>query len=293
MLAAAHQAEQRPARREILRNLSVRDLAALSREEAEIAIRARVRTTSLGEKRVLSCTLGHQKVFLSTDDLGFAGHVMLDGFWEIWLTLFMSRFVEPGMTVVDVGPNFGHYTVLFGEAVGSGGRVVVVEPVPSTARPLALSIGLNGYTRHTTLHEVALGRNANGEAHMFVPPHEPKNALVVPRARSDTIKVKSTNLDTLLKSFDRVDLIKIDAEGAELDFLSGKEAVIAEHQPALVLVFNAHRYADAKAFPAKLRKLFPRIRTLRFDGSLVLAADEDLLDARSREDAILFLEARI
>jgi FkbM family methyltransferase len=275
-----------------LRNLSVRDLAGLSREEAEIAIRARVQTIYLGEKRVLSRILGHQKVFLSTDDLGFAGHVMLDGFWEIWLTLFMSRFVEPGMTVIDVGANFGYYTVLFGEAVGSGGRVVAVEPVPSTARLLALSIELNGYTRYTTLHEVALGRNASGEAHMFVPSHEPKNALVVPSARSDTIKVKSTNLDTSLKGFDRVDLIKIDAEGAELDILSGMEAVIAKHQPAVVLEFNAHRYADAKGFLAQLRKLFPRIRTLRFDGSLVLAADKDLLDVRSREDAILFLEAR-
>jgi FkbM family methyltransferase len=275
-----------------LRNLSVRDLAGLSREEAEIAIRARVQTIYLGEKLVLSRILGRQKVFLSTDDLGFAGHVMLDGFWEIWLTLFMSRFVKPGMTVIDVGANFGYCTVLFGEAVGSGGRVVAVEPVPSTARLLALSLELNGYTRYTTLHEVALGRNANGDAHMFVPPHEPKNALVVPRARSDTIKVKSTNLDTLLKGFDRVDLIKIDAEGAELDILSGMEAVIAKHQPAVVLEFNAHRYADAKAFLAKLQKLFLRIRTLTFDGSLVLAADEELLDARSREDAILFLEAR-
>ena len=290
MLAAAPQTERRPHRREILRNLSVRDLAGLSREEAEIAIRARVQTTYLGEKRVLSRILGHQKVFLSTDDLGFAGHVTLDGFWEIWLTLFMSRFVKPGMTVIDVGANFGYYTVLFGEAVGSGGRVVAVEPVPSTAR-LALSIELNGYSRCTTLHEVALGRNANGDAHMFVPPHEPKNAQVVPRAGSDTIKVKSTNLDTLLKGFDRVDLITIDAEGAELDILSGMEAVIAKHQPALVLEFNAHRYADAKAFLAKLRKLFPCIRTLVFDGSLVLAADEDLLAARSQEDAILFLEA--
>ncbi len=179
-----------------------------------------------------------------------------------------------------------------GEAVGSSGRVVAVEPVPATARLLALSIELNGYTRYTALHEVALGRNANGEAHMFVPPHEPKNALVVPRARPDTIKVKSTNLDTLLKDFDRVDLIKIDAEGAELDIVGGMEAVIAKHQPAVVLEFNAHRYADAKTFLATLRKLFPRIRMLRFDGSLVLAADQDLLDSPSREDAILFLEAR-
>lgn len=275
-----------------MRNLSIRDLAGLTREEAEIAIRARVQTVYLGEKRVLSRILGWPKIYLSTDDVGFAGHLMLDGFWEIWLTLFMSRFVKPGMTVVDVGANFGYYTLLFGEAVGSSGRVVAVEPVPSTARLLALSIELNGYTGFTALHEVALGRNPSGEAHMYVPPHEPKNALVIPAARPDGVKVKSTNLDTLLKGFDRVDLIKIDAEGAELDIVSGMQAVVAEHQPAVVLEFNAHRYSDAEGFLSKLRTLFKRIRALRFDGSLVLVADDELLDPRSREDAILFLEAR-
>ena len=275
-----------------MRNLSVRDLAGFTREEAELAIRARVQTVYVGEKRVLSRILGQPKIFLSTDDLGFAGHVMLDGFWEIWLTLFLSRFVKPGMTVVDVGANFGYYTLLFGDAVGSSGQVVAIEPVPSTVQLLRLSIELNGYTRCTALHEVALGQNATGEAHMFVPPHEPKNALVVARALPDTLKVKSTNLDTVLKDFARVDLIKIDAEGAELDIVSGMEAVVAKHQPAVVLEFNAHRYADAKAFLSKLRKLFKRVRALRFDGSLAEVADDELLDARSREDAILFLEAR-
>ncbi len=275
-----------------MRNLSVRDLAGFTREEAELAIRARVQTVYVGERRVLSRILGQPKIYLSTDDLGFAGHVMLDGFWEIWLTLFLSRFAKPGMTVVDVGANFGYYTLLFGDAVGSSGQVVAIEPVPSTVQLLRLSIELNGYTRCTALHEVALGQNASGEAHMFVPPHEPKNATVVPRALPDTLKVKSTNLDTVLKDFARVDLIKIDAEGAELDIVSGMEAVVAKHQPAVVLEFNAHRYPDAKAFLSKLRKLFKRIRALRFDGSLADVADDELLDTRNREDAILFLEAR-
>lgn len=274
-----------------MRNLSVRDLAGLTREEAETAIRSRVQTVYLGEKRVLSRVLGHPKLYLSTDDVGFAGHVMLDGYWEIWLTLFLARLVKPGMTVVDVGANFGYYTVLFGAAVGSSGRVVAVEPTPSTAQLLALSIQLNGHTRRTALHKVALGRSAAGDAHIFVPPNEPKNARVVPAAGANTIKVKATNLDTLLKGYDRVDLVKIDAEGAEADIVSGMEAVIAERRPAVVLEFNAGRYPDAKAFLSKLRTLFKRVRILRFDGSLVAATDEELLDPGNREDAMLFLEA--
>jgi len=275
-----------------LRNLSVRDLAGLSREQAELEIRARVQTVYIGEKRVLSRILGGPKIYLSTDDVGFAGHLMLDGYWEIWLTLFMSRLVRPGMTVVDVGANFGYYSLLFGEAVGPNGRVVAVEPAPSTARLLALSLELNGYSRSTALHEVALGRNASGEAHFYIPPHEPKNALVIAAARPDSIKVKATNLDTLLDAYDRVDLIKIDAEGAELDIVGGMEAVVARHEPLVVLEFNAHRYRDARAFLSKLRGLFKRIRVLRFDGGLADVADHELLDPGDREDVILVLEAR-
>ena len=278
-------------RRRNLRDLTVRDLAGLAREEAELAIRARVQTVYLGEKRVLSRILGHPKIYMSTDDVGFAAHVMLDGYWEIWLTLFFSRLVKPGMTVVDVGANCGYYTLLFGQAVGSSGRVVAIEPVPSTAQLLALSIELNGYKPYTILHELALGKSASGEAHIFIPPHEPKNALVVPRASANTIKVKTTNLDTLLKDLDRVDFVKIDAEGAEYDIICGMESVIAQHQPSVVLEFNAHRYSDAKSFVSKLRTLFKRVRVLKFDGRLVSAADEELLDKRNREDFILFLEA--
>jgi len=275
-----------------LKNLSVRDLAGLSRDQAESAIRARVQTVYIGEKRVLSRILGGPKIYLSTDDVGFAGHLMLDGYWEIWLTLLVSRLVKPGMTVVDVGANFGYYSLLFGEAVWPNGRVVSVEPVPSTARLLALSLELNGYARSIAIHEVALGRNASGEAHLYVPPHEPKNALVVAAARPDTIKVKSTNLDTLLSAYDRVDLIKIDAEGAEVDIVSGMEAVVALRQPSVVLEFNAYRYPDAKAFLSKLRSLFKRIRVLRVDGALADVGDHELLNPPDREDAILFLEAR-
>src|SRR5262245_34051536 len=104
----------------------------MSRAEAERAIKARVQTAYLGHGRVLARVLGEYKIFLSSDDLGFSCHVMLDGYWESWLTLFFMRHIKPGMTVVDVGANFGYYTVLFGGAVGATGRVIAIEPVPST-----------------------------------------------------------------------------------------------------------------------------------------------------------------
>src|SRR5580704_18481859 len=121
----------------------------MTRSEAESAIRERVQSVYLGDKLILSRILGGPKILLSTEDLGFSCHVMLDGYWEIWLTLFFARLLKPGMTVFDVGANFGYYTVLFGQAVGATGQVVAIEPVPATASVLRRTIALNGLSSHT------------------------------------------------------------------------------------------------------------------------------------------------
>jgi hypothetical protein len=106
--------------------LQPHELAALDRLHAEAAIRSRVRSVYLGDHVALTCILGRYKFFLDTRDRGFGSHVLLDGFWEIWLTLFCARNLRHGMTVVDVGANFGYYSVMFAEFVGAPGRVLAV-----------------------------------------------------------------------------------------------------------------------------------------------------------------------
>jgi FkbM family methyltransferase len=275
-----------------LRELPLHELATMTRYDAEVAIRARVQTIYLGEQQVLTRVLGRPKLFLSTTDLGFAGHVMLDGYWEIWLTLFFARNVRPGMTVVDVGANFGYYTILLGDSVGASGRVIAVEPVPSTASLLDRSVQLNGHSGRTQIVRAALGRDASGEAHLIIPAGEPKNATVVPHKEPGTITVPTTNLDTLAEGLDRLDLVKIDAEGAEVNILAGMEKTIARLKPAVLLEFNAARYPDGRAFLDQLKKLFYRIRALNFDAALVDVTDADLLGTQLGEDWLLYLEAK-
>src|SRR5258707_8071492 len=119
------------------------------RHRLEDAIRRRVQTAYLGDGLVLARILGRQKILLNGSDRGFACHLMLDGFWEMWLTQFLAGQVKPGMTVVDVGANFGYYTVLFADAVGDAGRVIAVEPNPDAAALLRETVLLNGYAPRT------------------------------------------------------------------------------------------------------------------------------------------------
>jgi FkbM family methyltransferase len=274
-----------------LNDLYLAALAGMSRQTAERAIKARVQTAYLGDKLILARILGRPKIFLSADDLGFACHLMLDGYWEIWLTQFFARLVKPGMTVIDVGANFGYYTVLFGDAVGATGRVIAIEPVPSTAAILRKTIDINGLTHTTHLVVAAAGDRDDAEVHMLVPPGEPKNAAVVAAPREGSIIVPSVTIDRLTRDLDRLDIVKIDAEGAESTILAGMNETIARFKPRILLEFNAARYPDPDAFLADIERSYPIIRSLDFASNLEPAPRDVLLHTRFGEDWLLYLEA--
>ena len=148
-------------------------LATWPRSTLEAAIRRRVQTAYLGNGLVLARVLGRHKIFLRSSDRGFACHLMLDGYWEIWLTQFFARHLKPGMTAIDVGANFGYYTLLFGDAVGDTGHVIAVEPNPEAAILLRETVLLNGHADRTRIIPHALGAAA-GQAWLYAPDGEPK-----------------------------------------------------------------------------------------------------------------------
>lgn len=76
--------------------LSLDELRGPDRYRAECICRAATQAVYLGEHKVLSRVLGRYKMFLDTRDQGFGAHVMLDGYWEMWLTQFIARLVTPG-----------------------------------------------------------------------------------------------------------------------------------------------------------------------------------------------------
>jgi FkbM family methyltransferase len=264
------------------------EFARMSRAEAEKAIRARVQTVYLGHGKVLARVLGEHKLFLSSDDLGFGCHVMLDGYWESWLTILFMRLIKPGMTVIDVGANFGYYTILFAAAVGTTGRVVAVEPVPSTVAFLKDSIDLNGFATRTRLIAGAAGAVASSQAHIVVPPREPKNSAVIAGPQDGSIIVPSFTLDQLLHDVDRVDLVKIDVEGSEVNVIEGMRETIARHRPAILLEFNAARYSDPLGFLNSLLTIYQTIRTVSWEGDLHPVSPKTVVSEHFGEDWSLF-----
>jgi FkbM family methyltransferase len=270
------------------------DLATLKRDKLERTIQQRTQTVYLGDGVVLARILTRYKMLLHTSDRGFAGHVMMDGYWEIWLTRFFARIVKPGMRVADVGANYGYYTMLFADIVTRSGRVLAVEPNPAAADLLRQSLQLNGFDYQTVLVEAALGASATGEAQLLVPYNEPKNAHLsgAPGYPGTSHTVALTSLDRLASQFGPIDLVKIDAEGAEVGIIAGMQDLLDSGPPDLVLEFNAARCADPAGFLGHLLRIYGGVATIGFDAETTPAAPETLLTTQVGEDWLLFFSRR-
>ncbi len=122
----------------------VHEISALPRCAAEGRIRNLCHTVYLGDNEILARCLGRYKMYLDGRDAGFAPHIMLDGFWEFWTTQFMVQTARPGMTILDVGANFGDYSVLLADLIENTGRLIAVEPNPHVADKLRRTLSVNG-----------------------------------------------------------------------------------------------------------------------------------------------------
>lgn len=273
--------------------LSLEELQGPDRYRIECQIRAATQTAYLGEHVVLSRVMGRYKAFLDTRDRGFAAHLMLDGYWEMWLTQFIARLVAPGMHVVDVGANFGYYSLLMGDLVGPTGRLLSVEPNPPVVEMLMRTLELNGFAGRSTVVAAAAGAH-DATGCLLVPSGEPKNATLVADADehtdADLVAVPILSLDGLLEAFPRVDFLKIDAEGAEEDIMIGLARTIARHRPRIVLEFNPGRCRNPADFLAALRGPYPVLHSLGYDAEITRASDQDLLDPTNLEDRLIYLD---
>jgi FkbM family methyltransferase len=137
--------------------------------------------------------------------------------------VYIESHLAEGFVFVDVGANVGYYTLKASKLVGAAGRVYAIEPVPSTAAVLRANVRLNDCS-NVVIHEVAAW-SARGKLTLSVPGSLYGLASVTKEGQG-AVTVEALTLDELLRGENRVDLIKIDVEGAELEVLRGAQSVL-------------------------------------------------------------------
>jgi FkbM family methyltransferase len=145
---------------------------------------------------------------------------------------FLRRLLRSGQKVIDIGANYGVYSLSMAQTVGPSGCVWAFEPASDTARLLAEGIAVNGFTQ-IVLEQSALS-SASGTAQLSLNENSELNALVrgaPPTNASETVPVST--LDECLGRYDWRDIafMKIDAEGEEANILKGGARFFAERSP--------------------------------------------------------------
>ncbi len=166
------------------------------------------------------------------------------GRFEPQITAAFRQHVRPGMTVFDIGANAGHHTLLLAKLGGASGRVHAFEPVPESFACLEETIRLNRL-ENVRLHRMAVSDRAyeadlhsagvfDGFACLAEGGHGRSESFAGARR---SIRVSTTDLDSFCRAegISRVDLIKMDIEGAEMLALAGMVRILAVHRPVLLL----------------------------------------------------------
>ena len=154
----------------------------------------------------------------------------------------IARAVRPGDVCVDVGANYGGVTFALAQASAPAGRVYSFEPGPVNHERLTRNLALNPSLRDRVV-AYALGvADKPGTLRWSEDPSFPGNACMF---GTEGIERAVVTLDEALKDLPRVDFIKIDVEGMEIEVLRGASALITRHRPILfyetVLGFAAGR----------------------------------------------------
>ncbi len=146
---------------------------------------------------------------------------------------FLDRMLRRGMTVIDVGANDGLYTLFAARRVGRRGRVVAVEPSSRERRNLERNLALNRL-KNVMVVPNALAAEA-GRADLQIAPavHGGHNTLGGFAHEGETLDAVAQRL-----ALGKVDVAKIDVEGAEVKVLTGGRALLMASHPVLLIEAN-------------------------------------------------------
>jgi FkbM family methyltransferase len=164
---------------------------------------------------------------------------------------FLRAVLGPGMVFLDGGANDGLYSLYAARRIAPEGRVFAVEPSTREFERLEANLALNRLTNVETL-QLALGSKA-GESTLAIAEsgHEGQNTIgatvsnpKVTTSAHETVPVKTIDGLVVELGLDRLDFVKLDIEGSEVDALDGARQAFARFRPVVLLEAEDERLAS-------------------------------------------------
>jgi len=183
---------------------------------------------------LLNFNLGNKLIKIKNEDGKFICRGNFSDLWCIspWGEKDIRKYFEKfnGGTFIDIGANIGKYTIMLGK---NANKVIAIEPEPNNFKILKKNIKKNKLKNVIAL-KIACS-NKDEKADFYVDKQNTGyNSLN--RKTKDKITIKTRKLDNLLKELKikKIDLIKIDVEGAEKQVLEGGIHSLKKYKPKII-----------------------------------------------------------
>ena len=191
-----------------------------------------------------------------------------DGFCEPEETKFIKNIVQPDWTCMDIGANIGYFTILMAK------RCVFVysfEPEPTNFMLLENNIELNGLTGKVGPIDVAVTEETDvydGEQKLYLSNDDPGMHRVYKSKWCDPnpIEVESIKIDDMGYEVMKINLIKMDIEGAEYGALKGMVELLKRDKPLIIMEFHPLSIIEYGVDP---RKVYDFIKKLGYTIRLI------------------------
>jgi FkbM family methyltransferase len=179
---------------------------------------------------------GGAPLLFNAADSGVPARLLSGIDWEPENLDILLSYIRPDSVVLDVGANFGFFTVSLTRRLKSG-QLHAIEPHPALCTLLRRNLLINSIETKVTLHEVAAS-DVSGETTIFYPEGALGSGSVhwTEGGPGQYLTVMARTLDETLPAQLSVDIIKIDVERHELAVLNGAKQLLSRSPDVIILM---------------------------------------------------------
>ena len=180
--------------------------------------------------------------------------IYLQGGFEPATLREYGRIVRSGSVALDIGANIGSHTLPLARLVGPAGRVYSFEPTDYAFEKQQRNLSLNGglAKRVKPIQALLVGRN-NQRKPQAIPSSWPLEAESA--AKLHPVHLGRFNMlegaqvfrldDWIAKEQPpRIDFVKMDVDGNEIDVIEGGEEALSRHAPLIMMEFSPHVFPE-------------------------------------------------
>ena len=170
-----------------------------------------------------------QKIMVKTSD-----------YWDTYALNYIDIFIKEHATILDIGANIGSHSIYWA-IKRNADKIYSFEPLPATFEILKKNIELNKLEDKIIPYNFGL---SDKKSKAMLQTYTPDNIGAASFTKNKNGLFELRTLDSL-KIKDKIDLIKIDVEGAEVEVLKGAKKTIIKNTPTIVIEsFNRKNEID-------------------------------------------------